>query len=351
MGNFLIYGAYGYTGKIIVEFAAERGLKPLLGGRNLNKLRPLAQKYDLEYVQLKVSDRDKWDETLQKVDLVLNCAGPFSLTVEHIVPASLRNRVHYLDITGEIDVFRYIASLTREAEKAEIVLLPGVGFDVVPTDCLSAKLHAEMPEADHLELAFQGNSGISRGTALSMARRYHDGGTVRANGKLVAVPIAHEVKNITFGGKSRMCMTIPWGDVYTAFHTTGIKNIKVYTGINKKMLNSLLAYKKLTWAARSAVVQWLMRSIIRKKVDGPSREKRTNYTTYLWGKISDDSGKSVTMEMQTPESYHLTALTALASVEKVLNKEVVPGYQTPAKAFGKDFINSFDRVSVQIVNE
>jgi short subunit dehydrogenase-like uncharacterized protein len=351
MGKFLIYGAYGYTGKIIVERAVERGLTPILGGRNLHKIKAIADQYNLAYIHLKASDVDGWSKALEQVDLVLNCAGPFALTVEYIVPFCLRSNTHYLDITGEIDVFSYIASLDREAKTSSVVLLPGVGFDIVPTDCLGAQLHEQLPDATHLELAFQGNSGISRGTALSMARRYHEGGTIRENGKLTPVPIAYEVKPIYFGGMDRTCMTIPWGDVYTAYHTTGIKNIKVYTGVNQKTLKSLLSYKKLTWIAKTAVAQWLMRKIIRKKVDGPSAEARANNQTYLWGKVWNEAGKSVSMEMTTPESYHLTALTAIASVEKVLSGEVAPGYQTPVKAFGNKFIEEFDRVNISKIDD
>ena len=146
-------------------------------------------------------------------------------------------------------------------------------------------------------------------------------------------------------------MTIPWGDVFTAYFTTGIKNIKVYTGINQKTLKSMLAFKKLTWVARTAVAQWLMRTIIKRKVDGPSREKRLTYSTYLWGKVSNEQGESVVMEMETPESYQLTAYTALASVLKVLDNEVSPGFQTPANAFGHNFIDSFDRVKIKVIDE
>ncbi len=350
MQKIFIYGAYGYTGKLIVEVAVEQGLKPVLGGRNKNKLQALAARYNLEAKVFAADDLAAWNNLLPGIDLVINCAGPFALTVKHVVPACLQHNVHYLDITGEIEVFSYIAGLAKEAKKAGTVLMPGVGFDIVPTDCLSAKLKERLPDGTHLELAFQGNSGISRGTALSMARRYHEGGLIRENGKLTKVPIAYEVRNIVFGGKERLCMTIPWGDVYTAYLTTGIPNIKVFTGINKKTLNSLLAYKKLTWVARTAVAQWLMRSIIRRKVDGPSLEKRKNYTTYLWGKLRNANGKEVTLEMETMESYQLTALTAVAAAKRVLAGDVPPGYQTPAGAFGSDFINQFDKYKLIEVN-
>jgi short subunit dehydrogenase-like uncharacterized protein len=351
MKNLFIYGAYGYTGKLIVDVAVKKGLKPLLGGRNARKLADLAKEHSLEYVVFDVANTEEWDKLLPDIDLVLNCAGPFGLTVEYVVPACLRHRSHYLDITGEIDVFSYIASLNKEAISAGVVLMPGVGFDIVPTDCLSAKLKEKLPDGTHLELAFQGNSGISRGTALSMARRYHEGGMIRENSKLINVPIAYEVRDIDFGGKKRLCITIPWGDVYTAYFTTGIGNIKVYTGVTKKTLNSLLSFKKLKWAARTAVVQWMMKSIIKKRVKGPSLEKRSTYTTYLWGKITNSAGKSVTMEMQTMESYQLTAYTAIEATKIVLDGAVESGYKTPAGAFGSSFIDQFDKFNLTVVND
>ena len=351
MKRIFIYGAYGYTGKIIVDVAVKQGLKPILGGRNAKKLALLAKEHSLEHIAFDVTNIDEWDKLLPDIDLVLNCAGPFELTVEYVVPACLRHKSHYLDITGEIAVFSYIASLSKEAVSAGIVLMPGVGFDIVPTDCLSAKLKEKLPNGTHLELAFQGNSGISRGTALSMARRYHEGGMIRENGKLLNVPIAYEVRDIDFGGKKRLCITIPWGDVYTAYFTTGIGNIKVFTGVSRKTLNSLLSFKKLKWAARTAIVQWMMKSIIKKRVTGPSLEKRSTYTTYLWGKISNDNGESVTMEMQTMESYQLTAHTAIEASKLVLEGTVESGYKTPAGAFGSSFIDQFDKYNLDEVND
>jgi short subunit dehydrogenase-like uncharacterized protein len=351
MGSIFIYGAYGYTGKLIVEVAVNQGLKPILGGRDSKKLATLADKYSLEHIAFDVTNEAEWDKLLPNIELVLNCAGPFALTVEYVLPACLRHRCHYLDITGEIDVFSYIASLTKEAIAAKIVLMPGVGFDIVPTDCLSAKLKERLPDGNNLELAFQGNSGISRGTALSMARRYHEGGMIRKNGKLLKVPIAFQVKDIDFGGKTRLCMTIPWGDVYTAFFTTGVENITVFTGVTKKTLSALLSFKKLKWVARTAIAQWMMKSIIKRKVTGPSSQKRSTYITYLWGKISNVAGKSVILEMETMESYQLTAFTAIKAVELVLKGAVEPGYRTPAGAFGSDFIDQFDKYQLIEIND
>ncbi len=344
---FFIYGAYGYTGRLITEHAVKQGLSPIIGGRDAAKTEALAKRHELDFVVLNANDSEKWDEVLTKVSLVLNCAGPFALTVKDIVPKCIEHSVHYLDITGEIEVFEYIQSLGQQAMDKSTVLMPGVGFDVVPTDCLSAQLHHKLPTTTHLELAFQGTSGVSRGTALSMARRYHAGGTIRENGHMKTVPLAYQDKIIPFGEKERLCVTIPWGDVFTAYYSTQIENIKVYTGVSEKTLKSLRTYKKFKVLAKTSLAQWIFKKVIKSKIDGPSAIKRATCITHLWGKASDNTtGQTVVAELTTPESYHLTALTAIESTIRVLKGKCLPGYQTPVTAFGKDFILSFDKVKL-----
>lgn len=347
LDNFFIYGAYGYTGRLITDYALRQGLTPIIGGRDESKIKALAEAHELEYHVLESNDTDKWNKVLNSVSLVLNCAGPFALTVKDIVPACIEHGVHYLDITGEIEVFEFIQSLDEKAKTKNVVLMPGVGFDVVPTDCLSAQLHEKLPSATHLELAFQGTSGVSRGTALSMARRYHNGGTMRIEGDLVSVPLAHEVKMIHFGEQNRLCVSIPWGDVFTAYYSTHIKNIKVFTGITPQTLKSLRMYRKFKNIAKTNLVQWGLQKFIKRKIDGPSAIKRATCITHLWGKATDSTtNKTIEAELTTPESYYLTSLTAIESVKRVLKGKCPTGYQTPALAFGKDFILSFDKVKL-----
>ena len=348
LDNFFIYGAYGYTGRLITDYAIRQGLKPIIGGRDKSKIKQLAEANELEYFVLEANDKEKWDQVFKRVKLVLNCAGPFALTVKHIVPWCIEHGVHYLDITGEIEVFEFIQGLHETAINRNVFLMPGVGFDVVPSDCLSAQLHDKLPSATHLELAFQGTSGVSRGTALSMARRYHNGGTMRIDGQLVSVPLAHEVKMIHFGEQDRLCVSIPWGDVFTAFYTTHIQNIKVFTGISIKTLKSLRLYRKFKSIAKTQVVQWVLQKIIRSKIDGPSAIKRATCLTHLWGKAIDkNNNQSIEAELTTPESYYLTSLTAIEATKRVLKGKCPVGYQTPALAFGKDFVLSFDKVKLQ----
>src|SRR5262249_25235762 len=137
--------------------------------------------------------------------------------------------VHYVDITGEIAVFESIMARDDEAKKRNVTLLPGAGFDVVPTDCLAAILAERMRDATELALAFYTNgSELSRGTKKTMLEGIGDGGAIRRDGKIVRVPVAYDVREIPFSCGARSALTIPWGDVSTAFHSTGIPNIRVY---------------------------------------------------------------------------------------------------------------------------
>ena len=101
-GTFLIYGANGYTGELITRYAVESGMKPILAGRNAIAIEELAKKHHLDYRVFSLDETERVDAALQEVDMVLHCAGPFSITSRRMVDACLRNKRHYTDITGEI---------------------------------------------------------------------------------------------------------------------------------------------------------------------------------------------------------------------------------------------------------
>jgi len=235
--KYLIYGAYGYTGELIARLAVEKGHRPLLAGRDESKLSLLAEELCLPYAAFDLREKEKLQDLLNRVSLVLNCAGPFSQTAQPLVEACLRHGKHYLDITGEIEVFEWIASQHETAKMAGVVLLPGVGFDVVPSDCLAAWLKNQLPDAQLLELGFYGAAQASRGTALTMVEGLSKGGVIRRNGVLTSVPMPYLTKKIEFlPGQPCTATSIPWGDVSTAWYSTGISNVIVYMALEKRLL-------------------------------------------------------------------------------------------------------------------
>jgi len=152
--RWMIYGANGYTGELIAREAARRGLKPVLAGRRRESVEELARTLGLEARAFGLDDVAALTGQIQGHALVLNCAGPFSATAAPMMEACLRAGAHYLDITGEIAVFEHAQSLDARARDAGVVLCPGVGFDVIPTDCVAAALKAALPDATHLALGF-----------------------------------------------------------------------------------------------------------------------------------------------------------------------------------------------------
>ncbi len=346
--NFLIYGANGYTGELITRFAVERGLRPIIAGRNEAAIRALGEKHGLEHRVFSLDEAAKLDAALNEVEMVLHCAGPFSLTSRQMGEACLRTKTHYTDITGEIAVFEACAAVDKKAKDAGIMVMPGVGFDVVPSDCLARHLKDRLPTTTDLMLAFYGKGRISHGTQATMTMNVDKGGAVRRDGKITPVPAAWRTRKIDFGGgEVKTGVTIPWGDVSTAFYSTGIPNIEVYTVAPPSALKAMKLSRYLGWLLATRPAQKYLQSKI--PPGGPSDAERAKGKTLLWGEASDDEGNLVESRLQCPEGYTTTALAALNITEKILAGNFTPGFQTPAKAYGADLILEIEGTSRQDV--
>ena len=341
-GKFLIYGCYGYTGELISRFASERGLEPIVAGRNEEKTREIAERFGFEYRAFGLDDPSALDAALSAVEVVLHCAGPFSLTSRPMVEACIRNKKHYTDITGEIAVFEACAARDKAAQEAGVMLMPGVGFDVVPSDCLARHLKDRLPTATHLSLAFYGMGRLSHGTQATMTMNVGKGGAVRRDGKITPVPAAWATREIDFGEVIKTGVTIPWGDVATAWYSTGIPNIEVYTVVPPSNLKMLKMSRYLGWFLATGFAQKYLQANI--PAGGPSDEERAKGRTLMWGEASNDTGDRVEARQQGPEGYTLTAIAGLNIVEKILGANFTPGYQTPAKAYGADLVLEIDGV-------
>ena len=338
--TFLLYGANGYTASLIIERAAHYGLTPVLAGRNEAKVSSLAQKHNLKYRIADLDDARALDTVLANVDVVLHCAGPFSKTALPMQVACLRTRTHYLDITGEVAVFEGSKILGQQAVEKNIMLMSGVGFDVVPTDCMALYLKNKLPDATHLQLAFANDGGsLSHGTALTAVENLGSGGTVRENGQLKTVPNAYKTLDVDFEpGKTRSCATIPWGDLATAYHTTGIPNIETYMAMPPSAIRMAKLGNYLGWLVRSKTVQRLLISRINKTLTGPSKTVRQRARSLVWGRVSNAAGQSEEARLTCPEGYTLTAEMALIITKKVLDGHWKPGFQTPAGLYGERLV-------------
>lgn len=338
MTNFLIYGANGYTGELITQEAQARGLRPILAGRNAPALSALARELNLEHRVFALDRPEEVNAGLEGMTAVLHCAGPFTHTFRPMAEACLRQGVHYLDITGEAGVFETLAGWDEQARNAGVMLMPGVGFDVVPSDCLAAHLKRRLPSATRLVLGFQNFGRPSRGTATTAIEKFGVGGLARRGGRLIEVPTAWKTRRIDFGAGPTLAMTIPWGDVVTAYHSTSIPNIEVYMAAPLGVRVAARLSRFFGWLLRSGPVQRFLRKKIREGPPGPTQEQRARGKALLWGEAVDASGQRVVSRLNGPEGYTFTVWTALAVVRRVLAGDAPVGFQTPAKAYGPDFV-------------
>ncbi|MCP3672973.1 MAG: hypothetical protein GY829_00685 [Gammaproteobacteria bacterium] len=337
----MVYGASGYTGQLIVSEAKKRGLLPILAGRSEKKLKLLAAEHDLEYRVFDLSKRVVIAEQLKNIDILLHCAGPFSATAKPMMASCLNSNTHYLDITGEIEVFQHAKQLNKSAIKAGIVLCPGVGFDVIPTDCLAATLKQSLPNATSLWLGFSTRSGLSPGTAKTSVEGLPFGGKVRRKNKVVNVPLVYKVRQIDFGDGTKNAVTIPWGDIATAYYSTEIPNIEVYIPMSDRKVKQLIRLDKIRPILGWQWVQNLLKKQIEKKVMGPELSKREHSPSYIWGEVLNEQGELKTGRLTTANGYDLTATGSLGVVEYLLNTEEFPsGYQTVSQLMGADYVCS-----------
>ena len=256
-----------------------------------------------------------------------------------MVDACLRAGAHYLDITGESAVLDAVLARDGEARAANVVLLPAVGFDVVPTDCMAAKLHAALPDATSLELGFSGGLQMSPGTAKTTVEGLHVGALVRQDGRIIALP-GPRTRELPFPGGPRFGMSIPWGDLVTAFHSTGIPNITVYTVMSRTVAR--LAPMLRLWAPilrMPATISFLQKRA-GKRALGPTEEQRKTMRMDVWGRVENAAGAAVEGHLDVPEGYELTVVAALESALRVLRGDVPAGATTPSKAFGADFVTT-----------
>ncbi len=333
--HWMIYGANGYTGRLIALEAVRQGLKPILAGRNQTQVQSLASELALDYRIFDLNDSAATQGALQDVHVVAHCAGPFAATSALMIDACLATGSHYLDITGEVSVFQAAHARHSEATAAGVVLCPGSGFDVIPTDCLAASLKLALPDATHLSLAFDMYAAMSPGTAKTTIEGLGNGGLIRQNGLLHTTAIAAYSRDIDFGRGVRHAASISWGDVATAFYSTDIPNIIVYIATPKSqalvmrwLLNPLRAL------FRSSKVQQWLKAQVDLRIPGPNEQQRAQARAWLWGEARNASGTTVRARLETANGYDVTIHGVLLTTRHLLDYQGEGGYYTPSRLLG-----------------
>jgi saccharopine dehydrogenase (NAD+, L-lysine-forming) len=337
--TWLLYGATGYTGRLVARRAVAMGLRPVLAGRSAAKVLPLAAELGLEHRVFGLGDAAAIRRGLAGVESVAHCAGPFARTALPMARACVESGTHYLDITGEIDVFEALHALGGRAAAAGVTLLPGAGFDVVPTDCVAALLAARLPDATQLDLAFRTAGGASPGTVRTAVESAADGGRIRSGGEIRTVPFGSRQVRAAFPSGVRTAVSVPWGDVSTAYHSTGIPDVTTYTVLPPAALAAVRAL-------RLGPLRRTVGGAVGRLVRGPGERSLDGAGCEVWGRARDAAGNTVSATLTGPNPYRLTVDAVLRIVRRL--PDLPPGFQTPSRALGADFAGTLDGVVVRV---
>ncbi|MFT3915147.1 MAG: saccharopine dehydrogenase NADP-binding domain-containing protein [Anaeromyxobacteraceae bacterium] len=328
----LVYGAYGYTGELIVRHALERGIRPVVAGRDPSKLEPLAKELGLDARVFGLRDPVEVKRGLAGARVVLHCAGPFFATFDAMARACIATGAHYLDITGEGPVFRAAQALSGEAGRAGVMLLPGAGFDVVPTDAMAAHLVRRMPDATTIVLAFKTTGGVSRGTAKT---------AMALSDSAPADPRRHPAsRTFDFGRGPAPCLSIAWGDLVTAPHSTGVKDVATYMAAPRQQRLAMRLMPHLAPALRLPFVGPAAVALLTRGKAGPDAAARERGRSIVVGEASGPDGRRIVSRSQHVEAYRFTALAAVELARRALAGDAKRGWQTPSSAYGADVAQS-----------
>ena len=354
MQKLMIYGATGYTGRLVAAEAVDVGLWPVLAGRSAERLGALAGSFgpvaddesgrgSLETRVFGLDDPARIAAALADVDVVLHCAGPFSRTALPMFEACLATGTHYVDITGEIAVCEALAARDAEAKDAGIMVLPAAGFDVVPSDCLIADLAARHPGGRVLRLGLAVRSGASRGTMKTVLESVN-AIRIRRDGCIRRVEAGSLRHDFDFGLGPTEAMVTSLADVSTAWWSTGIENIETYNRAGRRLARMMRLSRWFGWLLAGRLAQALLRGQVDRRPPGPSDAERGTSEGILVAEIEDANGERVAARMRVPDPYGFTAKTLVAIGACVLDGDFKVGYQTPSSAYGADFVRQFEGV-------
>jgi short subunit dehydrogenase-like uncharacterized protein len=314
MNKLMIYGATGYTGRMVAEHAAAAGTAIVLAGRSEKPLAELASQLGVEYRVFALEEDALIDRSLTDVSVIINAAGPFLRTAKILIEAAIRNGVHYLDTAAELDSYRLAEKLDAEAKAAGVMLLPGGGGSVAMLGSLAGHAVARVQDPRRIRIAMHVAGGMSRGSAISATENMTAETLARVDGELVTVPRNIERFDFGQGAVDSFQVTLP--DLMTIWRATGVPNIETFVHVT---------------------ADGFPQGDLSALPDGPSKEERQANRYRAVVEVTDADGHVVRSILNTVNGYSFTAIAVAEAGRRVLEGEALPGFQTPAGLFGNGF--------------
>jgi short subunit dehydrogenase-like uncharacterized protein len=384
-----IYGATGVTGRLIVAEAVARGHRPVLLGRSEVTLRPLAEEWGLEWRAFELVEQraevamgnleptdmapEELGAPLGGLAVVLNAAGPFSVTVASLLDSCLAAGVSYLDLSNEFDTVARAYNLHDRAVAADITVVPGVGFGTVAGDAVLRHALVALSDAVVVRVALLAdNAPGGPATRDSVLAVLANGSAWFSGGQLRRGRLGSGIRTISTPLGSRTLVPVAIGDLATAKRTLAGSSApvtisaSVALSVPSPLLRLLLPFVelalrtgalqrvlRLTDPAARVVGRWRraqpdksarrpqQRAAARTRVGGTTSISRNRgartFASHAWAQATAVNGRSVFAWLDAGEGYAFSGSAAVLAVERVL-AGIRPGAWTPSQAFGDAFV-------------
>ncbi|MDJ0789011.1 MAG: saccharopine dehydrogenase NADP-binding domain-containing protein [Myxococcota bacterium] len=341
----VVYGATGFTGRLVIDELIRAGIEPVLAARDARRLRTLRAELALESFACRVEEVGRMRRLLRAGDVVLSAAGPFRETALPLAEACLGAGAHYLDLSGEARATAEVSRLHDRATRRGTMLLPGVGFDVVPSDCLAAHVSRKAPGAEWLRIGISGLDQVSRGSALTISRQLGRKVDVRRSGHLTSVVAGTLWHSFDFGSGARPSTAVSWADVVTAWYTTAVPNVTVYFDASPAVAATMLASGWIGDLAQAPPWRHFVDFHLPTLEEGPDAERRARARAVIVCEAGRGSTCLARARLESPGAYDVSAASAARIARRVSEGDFEAGFQTPGRLFGADFALSLPGVA------
>lgn len=350
-GKIVLFGATGFTGRLTAQALVERGIKPVLAGRNLTKLQQLAGNLGtgIDCRMANASDPSSVAALLDKGDVLISTVGPFSIHGESALQAAIQRGAHYVDSTGEPGFIRRVFEQDRPAKASGSILLTAFGYDYVPGHAAGghALQHAG-PLATRVDVGYfwtgSGADGFSQGTlassqvaALSPGLEWHEG---RMQERFGGVGL----RDFEVEGKKRSAISVGGSEHYSLPKVyPSVHEVNTYLGwYGKRSAVMSRAARGLALISKVPMVTKVLRDLAEKNVksdgQGPDAEARAKGKSLIVAEAFDATGRMLKQSaLRGANGYDFTAgMLAWAAGQLSATPPELSGALGPVEAFGLD---------------
>jgi short subunit dehydrogenase-like uncharacterized protein len=352
-GRIVLFGATGYTGRLTAEALVRAGARPVLAGRNKNRLADLATEISrggdpLPVAVADVTDRRAVGQLVSSGDVLVSTVGPFLALGDAAVQAALDARASYLDSTGEPPFVRNVFQrYGPQAADGGAGLLPAFGYDYVPGNLAAGlALDAAGGQATRVDVGYfttgpMTRSSASSGTMASVGGMLLEPGFAWRGGHLAPMRTAEQVRAFTIDGKRRSGISLA-GSEHLALPRVHpeLEEVNVYLGWTGPLSHPLQAGSLLLdGLQRIPGTTDLLRQALRRYQPptgvGPDATERARTGSLVVAQAYARTGELLReVRLRGPNGYTLTGELLAWGARRALDRPLAPGAHGPVDAFG-----------------